>query len=50
MQTSEVESMIIELGFDADANIDYDTFERLVVQDFVTDAGIQPTVTDVDQE
>ena len=37
--------MISELGFDADVNIDYDTFERLVVQDFVTDAGIQTTVS-----
>ena len=42
--------MISELGFDADVNIDYDTFERLVVQDFVTDAGIQSTVNNGDQE
>ena len=49
LQTSEVASMISELGFDADVNIDYDTFERLVVQDFVTDTGIHSTVSG-DQE
>lgn len=31
--------MIREVGFDTDANIDLQTFERLIVEDFVTNTS-----------
>ena len=40
MDMSEVVSMLQEIGFDTDVNIDYATFERLILDDFVTGSGV----------
>ena len=35
--------MISDVGFDVDVNIDYEMFERLIVDDFIVNLNPSPT-------